>query len=154
MSRHLRPVDDHRRISEPSDGRTRVVLANDHLGLRRSLRWLLDHEQDLDVVDEASDFEAALHEVAAYHPDVLVLDLRMPDGVSAERIDRLRTASPSTGIVVTTMHANDTIAAQALRAGAVGFVVADSADRELADAVRQAARGLVYTSPRLARAVA
>ena len=141
-------------ISEPSDGRTRVVLANDHLGLRRSLRWLLDHEQDLDVVDEASDFEAAVHEVAVEHPDVLVLDLRMPNGFSAERINRLRTVSPSTGIVVTTMHANEMFAAEALRAGALGFVLADSADRELADAVRQASRGLVYTSPRLTRAVA
>jgi two-component system, NarL family, response regulator NreC len=131
-----------------------VVLANDHPGLRRSLRWLLDQERDVDVVEEASDFEAALHDVAVRHPDVLVLDLRMPDGFSAERMERLRTVSPSTGIVVTTMLANETFATEALRAGALGFVLADSADRELVDAVRQAARGLLYTSPRLRRAVA
>ena len=131
-----------------------MVLANDHPGLRRSLRWLLDQERDVDVVEEASDFEAALHDVAVRHPDVLVLDLRMPDGFSAERMERLRTVSPSTGIVVTTMLANETFATEALRAGALGFVLADSADRELVDAVRQAARGLLYTSPRLRRAVA
>ena len=134
--------------------RTRVVLANDHPGLRRSLRWLLDHEDDLDVVGEATDFEAAVHEVAVQHPDVLVLDLRMPDGFSAERIKRLRAASPGTEIVVTTMHVNEAFATEALRAGAIGFVLADSADRELVEAVRRAIRGLAYTSPRIRRAVA
>jgi len=154
MSGRLHLIDDHRTSSRSDGGRTRVVLANDHPGLRRSLRWLLDHEPDLEVVDEAGDFEDAVHEVAVQHPDVLVLDLRMPNGFSAERIERLRAESPSTGIVVTTMHANETFATKALSAGATGFVLADSADRELVDAVRQAARGLVYTSPRLTRAVA
>jgi two-component system, NarL family, response regulator NreC len=130
------------------------VLANDHPGLRRSLRSLLEHEEDLDVVGEASDFEAALHEVSVQHPHVLVLDLRMPDGFSAERIKRLRALSPSTGIVVTTMHVNERFATEALRAGAIGFVVADSADRELAEAVRRASRGLIFISPRIRRAVA
>ena len=130
------------------------MLANDHPGLRRSLRWLLDHADDLDVVGETTDFEATLHEVAIQHPRVLVLDLRMPDGFRAERIRRLRTASPDTEIVVTTMHVNQAFATEALGAGAIGFVVADSADRELVEAVRRAARDLPYTSPRVRRAVA
>jgi DNA-binding NarL/FixJ family response regulator len=154
MTPHLQPVVDYPTYSPPHDGRTRVVLANDHLGLRRSLRWLLEHEQDMDVVDEASDFEGAVHEVAVEHPDVLVLDLRMPNGFSPERIERLRAVSPDTSIVVTTMHANERFAAKALGAGAVGFVLADSADRELVEAVRHAASGRVYTSPRITRAVA
>ncbi len=130
------------------------MLANDHPALRRSLRWLLDHADDLDVVAEATTFEATLDEVAVQHPRVLVLDLRMPGGFSAERIGRLRTASPDTAIVVTTMHVNEAFATEALRAGAIGFVVAESADRELVEAVRRAARGLPYTSPRVRRAVA
>jgi two-component system, NarL family, response regulator NreC len=130
------------------------LLANDHPGLRRSLRWLLEHAGDLQVVGEATDFEATAHEVSVQHPHVVVLDLRMPDGFSAERIQRLRTASPGTQIVVTTMHVNEAFATEALRAGAIGFVVADSADRELVEAVRSAVRGLPYTSPRIRRAVA
>jgi DNA-binding NarL/FixJ family response regulator len=126
-----------------------VVLANDHAGLSRSLRWLLEREDDLEVVAEASDFDAALNEVGVQHPDVLVLDLRMPDGFDAERIERLRTLSPGTEIVVTTMHANQTLAMQALRAGAAGFVLADSAERELVQAVRRAGGGQAYMSPRL-----
>ena len=152
--RHLQPVDDRDTDGPHKDARTRVLLANDHSGLRRSLRWLLHHEDDLDVVGEASDFEATLQEVAVEQPDVLVLDLRMPDGFSAERIKRLRAASPGTEIVVTTMHVNEAFATEALRAGAVGFVLADSADRELVEAVRRASRGLAYTSPRVRRAVA
>ncbi len=130
------------------------MLANDHRGLRRRLRWLLEREDDLDILGEASDFEAALDEVAVEHPDVLVLDLRMPDGFNAERIERLRTASPRTEIVVTTMHLNEAFATEALRAGAIGFVVADGADRELVEAVRRAGRGLPYVSPRVRRAAA
>lgn len=130
------------------------MLANDHPGLRRSLRWLLDHAGDLQVVGEATDFEATVHGVAVQHPHVVVLDLRMPDGFSAERIQRLRAASPVTQIVVTTMHANEAFATEAFRAGAIGFVVADSADRELVEAVRSAVRGLPYISPRIRRAVA
>jgi two-component system response regulator NreC len=146
---------DHRDPDSPAGNRqTRVLLANDHPGLRRSLRWLLDQADDLNVVGEATDFEATVHEVAVQHPHVLVLDLRMPDGFSAERIKQLRRASPGTRIVVTTMTANEAFATEALRAGAIGFVVADSADRELVDAVRRAARGLPYTSPRVRRAVA
>jgi two-component system response regulator NreC len=152
----MRPhrIDHHDPDALPGPGRTRVVLANDHPGLRRSLRRLLDDAQDLDVVGEATDFEAALHDVAVEHPDVLVLDLRMPGGFSAERIKRLRALSPATEIVVTTMHVNEAFACEALRAGAVGFVLADSADHELVEAVRRAVLGVPYTSPRIRRAVA
>ena len=152
--RRLQPLDDRDAGNSSGNRRTCIVLANDHPGLRRSLRRLLEDPNDLDVVGEASDYDAAMHEVATEHPDVLVLDLRMPDGFSAERIRRLRTASPATGIVVTTMHVNDAFATEALAAGAIGFVVADSADRELVEAVRRARRGLPYISPRVRRAVA
>ncbi len=107
------------------------------------------------VLGEASDFEAAWHEVADERPDVLVLDLRMPDGFSAERLKQLRAMSPATEIVVTTMHVNEAFATEAHEQGAIGFVVADCADRELVErAVRRASRGLAYTSPRVRRAVA
>ena len=154
MRGHLYALDPLPGSGSPRDGRTRVVLANDHAALRRSLRRLLDHETDLDVVGEGVDFEAALHEVSVTHPDVLVLDLRMPGGFSADRIKRLRAQSPSTEIVVTTMHVSETFASQALGAGAIGFVVADSADRELVEAVRRASHGVAYISPRIGRSVA
>ena len=115
---------------------------------------MLDRARDLELVGEASDFESAVREVSVRHPHVLILDLRMPDGFSAERIVRLRALSPSTEIIVTTMHLNETFATEARRAGAVGFVLADSADRELVEAVRRARRGLAFTSPRIRFAAA
>jgi two-component system, NarL family, response regulator NreC len=133
---------------------TRVVLANDHPALRRSLKQILEREADLVVVGEASDLETAIRQLAVQSPRVLVLDLRMPSGFSAERIKRLRTLSPSTEVVVTTMHADPTFATQAHRAGAIGFVLAEAADVELPAAVRRAARGVGYTSPRVRHAAA
>ena len=115
--RHLHRVDNHDTDSPPAKRQTRVVLANDHPDLRRSLRRLFEHADDLDVVGEASDFEAAVHELAVEHPDVLVLDLRMPNGFSAERIKRLRAVSPGTEIVVTTMHVNEAFATEASERG-------------------------------------
>ena len=133
---------------------TRVLLANDHPALRRSLKQVLECEADLVVVGEASDLETAIRQVSVKRPRVLVLDLRMPGGFSAERIKRLRALSPSTEIVVTTMHADQIFATQAHGAGALGFVLADAADLELPEAVRRAASGSAYTSPRIGRAAA
>jgi DNA-binding NarL/FixJ family response regulator len=115
---------------------------------------LLDHADGVEVVGEASNLEAAVRQVAARRPEVLVVDLRMPDGFSAERMRRLRMASPATEIVVTTMHASEMFSDEALRAGAIGFVLADTADRELVEAVRRAGRRLRYRSPRIRPAVA
>jgi len=127
----------------------RVVLADDHAPLRRTLRLLLEREDDLKVVAEASDLQTAAREVAAHRPDVLIIDLRMSGGTSAEWIRRLRAQSPRTGIVVITMHESSLFAEHALNAGALGFVLKDRADEELCDAVRRVARGQAYTSPRL-----
>jgi DNA-binding NarL/FixJ family response regulator len=95
-----------------------------------------------------------VQKAALQHPDVLVLDLRMPYGSKPKRIKRLRAASPGTEIVVTTMHVSEAFATEALRAGAIGFVPADPGDRELVEAVRRAAGGLAYISPRVRRGVA
>jgi two-component system response regulator NreC len=147
VARHLHsvPASSRRDVAGP----VRVVLADDHLPLRRTLRRLLEREQDLDVIAEAGDFESALRHVRRYRPAVLVLDLRMSDGSIAERIDRLREGSPMTRVVVITMEQSQLFAEQAHRAGAIGFVLKDSADTELCDAVRHAARNVRYESPRV-----
>jgi two-component system, NarL family, response regulator NreC len=128
----------------------RVVLADDHSVVRRSLRLLLDGEESVDVVAEAPDLSAVLREVRLHTPHVLVLDLRLPNGSSVETIQRLRTRMPQTEIVVMTMEARPVFAQQAIDAGAIGFVLKDRADSELPTAVRRAAQGEEYVSPSVA----
>jgi two-component system, NarL family, response regulator NreC len=131
----------------------RVVLAEDHATMRRSLRALLDGEPDIEVVGEADEMPAALAQVEHKHPEVLVLDLRMPNGSNIDCVRRMRARAPGTRVVVITMHEAQAFARQAHDAGAIGFVLKDTADVELPEAVRRAARDEVYTSPRVSASV-
>ena len=127
-----------------------VLLADDHALMRRSLRLLLDGEEGLEVIAEADDLAAVTRHVHAHEPHVLVLDLSMPDGSSIAAISRLREQAPDTQIVVMTMDENPVFAQRAFAAGALGFVAKDLADGELPHAVRAAARGEEFVSPRVA----
>lgn len=127
----------------------RVILADDHALIRRSLRLLLDGEHDVDVVAEAEDLRSVRGQVHGHLPQVLVLDLSMPNGSSIELIRRLRDEVPATRVVVLTMEDSPAFAQHALDAGAAAFVLKDSADTELLAAVRAAASGGEYVSPRV-----
>ncbi|HUH80915.1 MAG TPA: response regulator transcription factor [Solirubrobacteraceae bacterium] len=128
----------------------RVVLADDHVLMRRTLRLLLESEQDVEVVAESADHSATVRHIHGHEPDVLVLDLRMNDGSGIETVRSLCTLVPQTKIVVLTMEDDPSFAQRSLVAGACGFVVKELADDELVDAVRAAARGEEYVSPRVA----
>jgi two-component system response regulator NreC len=126
-----------------------IVLADDHQVVRQGLRMLLEAEDGLEVLDEAGDAEGALRKVLAYHPDVLVLDLNMPGEPSLTAIPRILKTSSNTNIVILTMQDDPAFAREALRAGAVGYVLKDAADTELVQAVRMAAIGRTYLNPEL-----
>ena len=128
----------------------RVVLADDHALMRRSLRLLLDGEDGVEVIAEAEDLSAVTRHVQGHDPQVLVLDLNMRGGSSLEAISRLRERAPDTQIVVMTMNGNPVFAQRAFAAGALAFVAKDLADDELPQAVRAAARGEEFVSPRVA----
>lgn len=132
------------------DGLIRVLLADDHELMRHRLRLLLDDEEGMEVIAEANDLAAVTRHVQADEPNVLVLDLSMPDGSSIEAIGRLREEAPDTQIIVMTMDENPVFAQRAFAAGAVGFVAKDLADGELPQAMRAAARGEEFVSPRTA----
>jgi two-component system response regulator NreC len=132
----------------------RVVIADDHSVVRRGLRQVLDAEGDFDVVAEATDVESARRYVRGHHPDVLVLDLNMPGGSSLELIPELRAERPETQIVVLTMQNEPAYARHALRCGALGYVLKESAESELVEAIRRAAAGDTYLNPRLGARVA
>jgi two-component system response regulator NreC len=128
---------------------TRLLLADDHAVVRSGLRLLLDAEPDLEVVAEAGDLESARRYVLGHKPDVLILDLNMPGGSSLAAIPVLREEFPDTQIVVLTMQKESALAREALRAGALGYVLKDAADDELVQAVRLAAEGRTYLTPEL-----
>jgi two-component system, NarL family, response regulator NreC len=147
MPSHLRLAS---RPLERSEVSIRVVLADDHAVMRRGLRRLLDDEHDVEVIAETGDLAATTREVQRHRPQVLVLDLGMPDGSSIEAIGELRERAPETQIVVLTSDDSPVFARHALAAGAIGFVMKDLADGELAQAVHAASRGEEYVGPRMA----
>jgi two-component system response regulator NreC len=129
---------------------TTVGFADDHRLARRGLRLALERERDLEVVAEADDLPAARRQVREHQPDVLVLDLRLSNGSSIALIGRLGEETPGTEIVVLTTEDSPAFARRALDAGAIGYVLTDTPDGQLALAIRRAARRLQYVSPRVA----
>lgn len=115
---------------------------------------LLEAEEGFEVVAEAGDLETTARYVRAHHPQVLVLDINMPEGSSLPLIPELQSSSPDTAIVVLTMQNDPAFAREALRAGALGYVLKQAAGTELVDAVRAAAGGETYLNPRLGAQVA
>jgi two-component system response regulator NreC len=137
-----------------SGGPIRIVIADDHAIVRRGLRQLLDSEEGFEVVAEAEDVDSARRYLRGHHPEVLVLDLNMPGEPSLEAIPKLREEFPATQIVVLTMNNEAAYARSALSAGVLGYVLKESADAELIEAVRAAVNGERYLNPRLGAKVA
>ena len=152
MARHL-----HLARKPPVSGSTdaaptliRVVLAEAHGFMRRSLSLLLEHDRGLSLLAEAPDLRSAVAQVLNEQPDVLVLDLGMPDGSSLRALGDLRERAPATQIVALSMNDDPSFVRGVLTEGALGFVLKQLADEELPDAVRAAAGGSPYVSPRVA----
>jgi two-component system response regulator DegU len=127
----------------------RLLLADDHRLLREGLRRSLTDE-GFDVVGEASDGQEAVKLANDLQPDVVLMDVSMPemDGVEAAR--RVHENSPDVRVVMLTMHADADVVASAIRAGASGYLVKDCSTEEIAEAVRMAAGGDTALSPQLA----
>jgi len=127
----------------------RLVLADDHRMLREGLRRSMIDE-GFDVVGEARDGEEAVRMASAVQPDVVLMDVSMPemDGVEATR--QIHAAQPDIRVIMLTMHADADVLTSAIRAGASGYLVKDCSTEEVAEAVRMAASGDTALSPRLA----
>ena len=149
---HLVPVND----TPPSgaEDAITVVIADDHAGMRGSLRTLLDDTAGVQVVAEAADLALATRHVHAHRPGVLVLDLRMPDGSSLETLGELRGLVPGTHVIVVSVDDTPGYAQHALAAGASGYVLKDLADVDLPEAVRAAAAGEEFVSEPVAARLA
>lgn len=146
---HLAPVPPTPGGPTVGEQAIHIVLADDHALMRRTLRLLLEGEENIEVIAEVDDLGSLASRVDAGLANVLVLDLGMLNGSSSDVIRQLRERRPQMQIVIVTMEENPVFAQRARDAGAVGFVLKDLADEELVEAIRLAVRGEAYVSPRL-----
>ncbi|HYR08839.1 MAG TPA: response regulator transcription factor [Longimicrobium sp.] len=131
--------------------RSRVLLADDHTLVAEGLGSLL--REEFELVGQASDGRALLRLAAALKPDVVVTDITMPLLNGVDAIRELHQMAPETRVVVVTMHADPRLAAEAVRAGATGYVLKHSAGQELIHAVREVSCGRLYITPLIAHDV-
>jgi two-component system response regulator NreC len=131
-----------------------VVLADDHELVRDGIRMVIESEPDIEVVAQASDAESAARYVLGHKPTILVLDLSMPGRPSLEVMPEILATSPDTSVIVLTMQNEPAFAREALRAGAKGFVIKQSAAGELVAAIRSVVGGKTYINPVLGAKVA
>ncbi len=129
----------------------RIVMADDHRMLREALRSLLAAERDLEIVGEAGDCKTTLELVATLRPDVLLLDIGLPDASGVEVARTLRARHAATKILVLSTHHDKRFVQEMLKAGAAGYVTKMAAGQELPRAIRAVADGKCYLSPEIAR---
>ena len=136
-------------------GKITVLIADDHAIVRDGLCLILETEDDLEVVGQASDGAEAVRLAVDLQPDVVLMDLRMPgmDGLSA--IQQLKTEAPGIAVVILTTYNEDDLMLRGLKAGARGYLLKDTARAVLFDTIRAAAQGRTLLSPEvLARVLA
>jgi DNA-binding NarL/FixJ family response regulator len=132
----------------------RVILADDHVVVRAGLRAVLGAAKDIEIIGEARNGREAVTMAERFQPDVVVMDLDMPDTDGVTATKEIVAKGLAARVLVLTMHAEEDYLVPLLEAGAAGYLVKSAADRELVDAVRAVAHGDTYVRPAAARVLA
>jgi DNA-binding NarL/FixJ family response regulator len=131
--------------------KTRILLADDHKLMRSGLKALIEQQPDLTVVGEADDGRQAVALAASLKPDLLVMDIGMPNLNGIEAARQITQANPGTAIVILSMHSDESYVLRALKAGAKGYLLKDSAESDLIRAVHAVAGGKSFFSPAVSK---
>lgn len=129
----------------------RILLADDHTVMRRGLRLLLESQPGLSVVAEASDGKQALDQVQATAPDVAILDIAMPNLSGIEAAQRIVAMAPGTAVIILSMHSDEGYVLRALKAGAKAYLLKDSAEGDLMEAIQAVTQGKTFFSPEISK---
>jgi len=129
----------------------RVLLADDHTLMRRGLRLIVEQQPDLAVVGEAEDGRQAVALAASLKPDVAVLDIGMPNLNGIEAAKQIAEGESGAAVVILSMHSDETYILRALKAGARGYLLKDSAESDVARAIRSVAEGKSFFSPAVSK---
>jgi DNA-binding NarL/FixJ family response regulator len=130
-----------------------ILLADDHAVVRQGFRMILAAQPDMEIVGEAGNGRQAVELAEKLHPDVVVMDVAMPELNGIEATRRLVASSPRTRVLALSMHKDSVYVREILRAGARGYLLKDAFDRDLVAAVRSLARGEAYLSPAISDTV-
>jgi DNA-binding NarL/FixJ family response regulator len=131
--------------------RLRILLADDHTIVRQGLRKVIEERPEWEVVAEAGDGREAVRQAEEHKPDIAIVDVAMPLLNGIETARQIKRKAPDTRIIVLTMHADEAYVTQMLQAGASGYLLKDSADVDLIQAVAEVSRGRSFFSPAIAR---
>jgi two-component system response regulator NreC len=129
----------------------RILLADDHTVMRNGLRLLLERQANLTVVGEASDGRETVRVAEAVSPDVVVMDIAMPNLNGIEAARQITNTRPETAIVILSMHSDESYVIRALKAGARAYLLKDSAEGDLIAAIHAITEGKSFFSPAISR---
>jgi two-component system, NarL family, response regulator NreC len=129
----------------------RIILADDHVVMRNGLRLLLERQPNFEVVGEAADGRQTVEICDKLRPDVLVLDIAMPNLNGIEAARQVSAKWPQTAIVILSMHSDESYVLRALKAGARAYLLKDSAEADLINAIRAVSDGKAFFSPAISK---
>ena len=132
----------------------RILVADDHGIVRQGLRYVLETQPDMEVAGEAADGREAVDLAEELHPDVVVMDIGMPQLNGLEATTRIIKRNPNTAVIILSMHSDEIYLVRALTSGVKGYLVKGTADRDLAAAVRVVAEGKCFFSPVISQMLA
>jgi len=131
----------------------RILLADDHVLVRQGFKMILSAQPDMQIVGEAANGRETVEQCEKLQPDLVLMDVTMPELNGIEATRRIATASPRTRVLALSMHKDAVYVREILRAGARGYLLKDSAEADLIAAVRSVAKGEAYLTPAVSDAV-